>query len=83
MSDVIEENVTQAAEAHARLSALRVWAIRQAADFRAKAEVADEIDHDDAEALPASPEELRKAADRIETVAERIEQGDATRVRNG
>lgn len=80
--DEVAEHITTAIQAHQQLDALRMWAVQQEADLLAKAEVADEIDHGNAETLPAASEDMRRAAAKIRTVYERIEQGDNARVRN-
>lgn len=79
----IEQQIQQARQVHSQLDQFKQWAQNQAADLRAKAEVADEIeDIDEVNSIPADADSLREAANIISTVYRRIEQGDMNRTRN-
>lgn len=76
-----QQHVQQARSIHTQLDSYRSWARKQAADYRAKAEVAEEVDYEEIESIPGSPDELRQIARILETVAKRIEQGDFNQLR--
>lgn len=73
--DEVEQALNQAQQLEMQAKQMRAWALQQAADYRAKAEVGKEIeehglDTDELDTIPADPEQLRAAADEIESVLE-------------
>jgi hypothetical protein len=73
----IEENVMQAQQAHQQLDQFKAWASETATTLRTMADLmetgAAELDHD--------PDELRQAANVVQSLHDRIEQGDSGRAR--
>lgn len=71
---MVEEHLQQARTVHQQLDTFEMWSLQQAADLRAKAEVAEELSDgaEDLDSIPASVEELQAAADQIESVHRRI-----------
>lgn len=72
---MVEEHIQQARNIHQQLDSFEAWSLQQAADLRAKAEVAEEMSDEGVEtfdSIPAPAEELREAANEIETVHRRI-----------
>jgi hypothetical protein len=73
----IEENIMQARQAHQKLDQFKTWASETATQMRTTADLleagAAELDHD--------PDELRQAARVVQSLHNRIEQGDSGRAR--
>lgn len=76
----LQEHTERADQIHQQIDAFYEWSMRQSADLRAKAEVADELDDEDIEdmdSLPGDGGELREAAGTVESVFHRLRKLEA------
>lgn len=73
----LEDIAQQAQQFNQQLDAMWAWALQQAADLRAKAELAEEMDcdPDDYDSMPGEAEEMRDVAELLDTIAMRITSG--------
>lgn len=72
----IDELEEQLAQRHEQVTAIKQWAVRQAADLRAKAQVADEADDIEDLPIPAEARKLFELSQQLELLYDRIENGD-------
>lgn len=86
MDENIDAQIAQVDQAHSSMDSLKRWAMQQAADYRAKAEIIEELqDAHGEEEMPgwvpdfADPEEYENAAKRLDSVWQRLEAGDSSR----
>lgn len=74
MTDV-DDHIERAVQAQRQITVYHAYSLRQAADLRAKAEVADELSEEQVEELdsiPDTPERMREGARQLDNVASRI-----------
>lgn len=76
----LDEHIERADQMHRQIDAFYEWSMRQAADLRAKAEVAGEMSEEAVEendAIPGTPAEMNEAAERVESVFHRLRKLEA------
>lgn len=71
MTDV-QEFRERAQQANGRIKEVKIWALRQSADLRAKAEMMEDVDEVVEVYGTDDPDELYEAADEIEAVLQNI-----------
>lgn len=72
----LEQMVQQANQMHQQISSMRVWALKQSSDIRAKAEMMEENEIEAEVFGESDPEALHEAADTINQLAVRLGVGD-------
>lgn len=69
----LDDELQKASDLHQTLNSARRWALLTAGRIE---QIADHADADDVEGVDADVDEVREAARRVRSVADRIEQGD-------